>query len=91
MLRHVPQHFDEAHYRELLDVFDKLDAGGAHLIAANAREPIRHTARGKLARDAGGVKVAGHFSGDEKNVTHDWMPARYRRGLETCARCRGRS
>ncbi len=31
MLGNVPHHFGEAHDREILDVFDDLDAGRAHV------------------------------------------------------------
>ena len=36
MPRHVLEHLDEPHHRELLDVLDELHAGGAHLVAADA-------------------------------------------------------
>jgi len=91
MLLDVAQHFDEAHHRELLDMLDKLNAGRAHLIATDASESKWNAPRGERARDAGAVKVAGHFPGDEKNVTHDWRPARDRKDSETYARYRARS
>jgi len=91
MLGDVAQHFDEPHHRKLLDMLDQLDAGRTHLIATDAGETKWNAPRGELARDAGGVKVAGHFPGDEKNVTHDWRPARDRKDLETYARYRARS
>jgi hypothetical protein len=52
-------------------MLDELDAGGAHVVAANSCQSERSTARRELARDTGGVRVAGHFSGDKENVTHD--------------------
>src|SRR4051812_21736589 len=70
------EHFDEAHDGELADVLDQLDARSAHLIAADADELERRPSRRKLARDDRAVQVAGNFTGDEEDLTHDWRPRR---------------
>ncbi len=104
MPRHVLEHLDEPHHRELLDVLDELHAGGAHLVAADADgvEASGRAARRELAHHARRVQIAGNFSGDEQNLTHERLPRRPARRSPSpaaagrqdgrpLARCRGRS
>ena len=63
--------FNETHHGQMRRMLDQLDAGVAHPVAADADEPKGRAARDQLTRDARGVQVAGDFSGDEYDLTHD--------------------
>ncbi len=73
----VADDFGDAHVGDVLGADDAGEAGGGHLLAAEAEEGGLGEAVGEFCDDLGAVVVAAGFSGGEEDVGcggHGWSP-----------------